>query len=191
MEKHSEIIDFKEKNLTIPIGIVKQINTIKYVDKEYIENQLKDIKNNRDRIFIKFLWTTGIRITEAISIKKKDILFDQNIIIIKWLKKRKELSRTIPLHKSLKEILILYTAKMNLNDKLFDFTRQRAFHITKKNLGISPHVFRHSFAVHYLKQGGRLNDLKKLLGHSNINITIIYSELTQTELTEEVNKIDF
>lgn len=191
MEKHSEMIDFKEKNLTIPIGIVKQINTIKYVDKEYIENQLKDIKNNRDRIFIKFLWTTGIRITEAISIKKKDILFDQNIIIIKWLKKRKELSRTIPLHKSLKEILILYTAKMNLNDKLFNFTRQRAFHITKKNLGISPHVFRHSFAVHYLKQGGRLNDLKKLLGHSNINITIIYSELTQTELTEEVNKIDF
>lgn len=191
MKKVIDIDVFKTKNLTIPIGIVKQINSIKYVDKEYIENQIQDIKNNRDRIFIKFLWTTGLRITEAINIRKKDILFEEDIIITKWLKKRKELTRTIPLHKNIKEILKLYTSNMNLADKIFPFSRQRAFQITKNNLGISPHVFRHSFAVHYIKQGGRLSDLKKLLGHSNINITIIYSEITQTELKKEINKIDF
>lgn len=191
MEKVYDLEVLKNKNLTIPIREVKQVNTIKYVDKEYIDYKLSIIKNNRDRILIKFLWSTGTRISEALNVKKQDLLFDEDLIIINWQKKRKKMQRTIPMHKSLKEILFFYTGSMNRIDKLFPITRQRAEQITKKYLEISPHTLRHSFAVHFLRNGGLVTDLQRLLGHSNLNITAIYTELTQTDLKNSLNQIDF
>lgn len=186
-----EIEVLKDKNLTIHIESVKEVEGIKYLDKTLIDQRLQSMTNNRDRVFVRFLWNTGVRVSEALSVTKGDLWFDDNLIKIRWLKKRKEQTRTIPMHKALKELLQLFSGPMNKADKIFDFSRQRAWQITIESHGVSPHVFRHSFAVHYLEKGGRITDLKELLGHSNLNVTMVYARITQKDLLDEVNKIEF
>jgi integrase/recombinase XerD len=186
-----EIEVLKDKKLTINIQNVKDIQGIKYLTKEQIDEALAKTKNNYHRILIKFLFTTGVRITEAINIKKEDILFEDNIIIIKWLKKRKYLTRTIPLHKNLKELLLLYTSQLNNKDKLFNISRIRAYVIVKKVLGVSPHKLRHSFSIHYLNSEGQVTELNKLLGHKYLNTTMVYSSITQKDLIKKINEKEF
>lgn len=53
------------------------------------------------------------------------------------------------------------------------------------------HHLRHSFAAAYLMNGGDLYALKELLGHSQINTTLIYSHLTKSHLEGEANKVRF
>lgn len=191
--KRMELEVLKDKNLTLHIENVKEVEGIKYLDKEAIDNVIQRMENNRNRVFVRFLWNTGVRVSEALSVTKGDLWFSDNLIRIRWLKKRKEQTRTIPMHKSLKELLQLFSGSLNKADKLFGFTRQRAYQIVEECFGdgVSPHTFRHSFAVHYLRQGGRISDLCSLMGHSNLNVTMVYASIVKADLQDEVNKIDF
>ena len=49
---------------------------------------------------------------------------------------------------------------------------------------VHPHTFRHSFAVHYLDNGGSLLRLKELLGHENIETTLHYLKFSKIPLTD-------
>lgn len=70
-------------------------------------------------------------------------------------------------------------------------------HIVKRELrragygDMHLHHLRHSFASAYLMNGGDLYALKELLGHSQINTTLIYSHLTKNHLEGEANKVRF
>ena len=53
---------------------------------------------------------------------------------------------------------------------------------------IHPHQIRHSFAVHYLKAGGNLRVLQKLLGHSSLTTTQIYLDIIAQDVSEDYKK---
>lgn len=191
MEKVYEVEVLKQKNLTLTTENVKIVENIKYIEKHVIDEAIKKHKNPRDRMLIKFLWMTGVRISEATNIKKQDIIWDQDVIIINWLKKRKKITRTIPIHKDLKDALYIYCSPMNLNQRIFPISRIRAYQIIKPIFGEGPHMLRHSFAVNYMNQQGAITELKELLGHKRIDTTMIYSKLTKKDLIDRLNKIEF
>jgi integrase len=171
-----------------------------YLNKEEINLLLSNIKDSEkmDGLLIMFLWRTGVRITEAISIKKRDIDFINQTAKIRWLKKKKAIDRVIPLERDLIYNLSVYCSNLNLDDLIFPFTRQRAFQIIKKHIKrnliqkvVSPHTFRHSFAINFLKQTKNLVALQKLLGHAQITTTMIYLNIVQSDLREELNKVEW
>lgn len=163
----------------------------KYFDKEHIHELLSKIENHEERMLVQTLWMSGLRVTEVISFKKRDIDFKNKIITVRWLKSRKYNERKVPIHSALVQMLAIYTGNMNLDDVVFPITRQRAWQITKKTCNTNPHTFRHSFAVNYLREGGNIVNLFRILGHSKIQTTMEYLRIVPTDLSKELETIGF
>ena len=88
-QKEIDIIIPKSKLLTKHSGIVLKEETIKYWDREHINEIINKITNPKDKMLIYILWRTGLRITEIINIKKQDIDFTKYIMQVRYLKSRK------------------------------------------------------------------------------------------------------
>ena len=58
-------------------------------------------------------------------------------------------------------------------------------------IGRAWHALRHTFASHYIMQGGNILALQKILGHSDIKMTMIYAHLAPEFLGAEMNRIKF
>jgi len=171
-----------------------------YLTKEEIDSLLSAIpeSSKRDYMLVYFLWTTGSRITEALNIRKKDIDFYYRTVKIQWLKKRKKQERVIPLHQNTAYQLSIYCSSLNQDDKLFPISRIRAFQIIRDcarkagiNKTVGCHTLRHSFSVYFLKQRKNIVALQKLLGHSQITTTMVYLNIVQSDLQQEIDMINF
>ena len=176
------------QNVTKPIG---NDNLPQYWDKNYIEEIIDRTNNIKHQTLYRFLWMTGSRITEAINLRKADIDFNNYTVRIRWLKSRKWNYRTVPLHPKLRDILQIYVASMKSDTLLFDFTRQRAYNIVKRDFKGNPHMFRHSFAVHWMRSGGKTEVLSQMLGHSDIKTTLIYQRIVPVDIGKELIKVSF
>lgn len=163
----------------------------KYWKAEYINEKIDAIPNYKHKMLMRFLWMSGVRITEAISFNKGDIDFKTYTVQVRWLKSRKYHYRIVPLHPNLISILEMYTAPMNLADRVFPMSRQRAWQLTQKYLQGNPHKFRHSFAVNWLLCKGDVIMLHKILGHSKVQTTMIYLDIIPMDQGKELLKINF
>lgn len=195
---------FEKKNLTKDFLNVKQEEQLKYLSRDEIHQIIDGMdatkKNGaKEKLLIIFMWYTGCRVTEVINIRKRDIDFKNKEITIRWLKNRKFLYRTMPIHANLKSMLELMLAAKGLDDIIFPYSRQRAWQIIKKHTSwlypwIHPHTFRHSFAVNYLRQADSANDLvilRKLMGHSSILTTMKYLDIVPRDQAKQLAKIQF
>lgn len=191
INEEKNIIVLEKKELTNHIENVNRLELPKYWEKDYIHEKISQVKNYKHKMMLQFLWMTGCRITEAISIRKKDLDFKNYVITIRWQKSRKFLYRNIPLHPNLKDMLEIFTAVMKVEDVVFPMSRQRAWEIVKKTMEGHPHMFRHSFAVNWLRSGGDIVVLSRMLGHSNVNCTMEYLKIVPTDMGKELLKIPF
>ena len=185
-----EIKVLESQDLTIRASPVK-LELPKYWDKKYINQKIQEVKNHQHKMLLIFLWYSGVRITEAVSLKKQDIDFENYTMTLRWLKSRKYLHRISPLHPELRNTLEMYTATIKAEDRVFPMTRQRAWQLTKKYLDGHPHQLRHSFAVNWLRCGGDIVILHRILGHSKIQTTMEYLKIVPNDLGKELIKISF
>ncbi len=143
------------------------------------------------RVFLLFLLHTGVRVSEALSVRVKDIDFKRDIIRIKLQKsksiKQREIILSPLLHKELYDFIREY--KLKPSQKLFDFSRRNAHYISKKHLDLHPHALRHSFAVYFLRNTKDVDGLRRLLGHSSYNIIKEYLRYSIEDLKDEFQKI--
>lgn len=151
----------------------------------------------RDRAILEIIYSSGLRVSEVINIKMADINFDAGFITVSG-KGSKE--RVVPINE-----MTLQTIKRYINELrpsilrkrnsnvLFlakggkPMTRQRVWQLIKRysrglSINISPHSLRHCFASHLLDGGADLRALQKMLGHTDISTTQIYTKVTPERL---------
>lgn len=155
---------------------------------EEVKKLIDSTSNIKHKLILKLLYGCGLRNSEVISLKIKDINFNENLIHIKLGKGRKDRFVTIP--NSVKEELKGYS-KLTNSDILFVSQRGgklsgKTIQLILKNSAkkanikrrVYPHLLRHSFATHLLEQGIDLKIIQKLLGHSDIKTTQIYLQVS-------------
>jgi integrase/recombinase XerC len=146
----------------------------------------------RDRLLLLAFYTTGMRLSELIGLKRSDVDLKRNNITV--LGKRNK-QRVIPLHPELLETLEVFL-QQNGNGN-FLFTTEKGgplypmfvYRLVTKYLRLfstalktSPHVLRHSFATHMLNNGANLMAIKELLGHASLSATQVYTKNTFEKL---------
>lgn len=141
----------------------------------------------RDYALLLFLYASGARISEALELKREDI--EGEWLRIRHAKGQKE--RIVPLAKNAIRAIDEYLAKREksseyvwINYKGGKLSRISAFGITKKYLGVSPHVLRHSYATALVSGGADLRVVQELLGHASLLTTQIYTHIQKQELKD-------
>lgn len=154
----------------------------------------------RDSAMLELLYSSGLRVSELVKIKLGDIHFDAGFVRIMGKGARE---RVVPVNTRALEKVKTYmvkerpeTLKKRSSPYLFvtrmgkPMSRQRFWQTLKAigkqtGLEISPHTIRHCFATHLLEGGADLRSVQKMLGHSDISTTQIYTKVT----TDRIKKV--
>jgi integrase/recombinase XerD len=159
-------------------------------------------KEIRDKAMLELLYATGIRVSELVSLRISDVNLIMNYIVCRDGNRERiipiELAAKLALEKYLKDSRDILCQK---NDYLFTnlkggpMTRQGFWKIVKHyadmagiKKDITPHMIRHSFAVHLVANGADLRAVQEMLGHSDISTTQIYLQGRQSRIKEEYDK---
>lgn len=153
----------------------------------------------RDRAIFETLYSTGMRISELVSLNVGSPDYISGIVKVQG-KGKKE--RIVPLGDKAITAIRQYLVKRKSDSKSL-FLNSRGEKITDRGVrvildkyiklisekqNISPHTFRHSFATHLLNRGADLRSVQELLGHANLSTTQIYTHLTTDRLKAVYNK---
>ena len=150
---------------------------------------------------LEIAYATCLRVTELVSLPNESFRYESGTLFI-YGKGGKE--RLVPLTPTAIKAIVAYEEirahflKEHETSKFFFPSRSKQGHLTRRRLGqllkelarkagldpaiISPHVLRHAFASHLLNRGADLRSLQKMLGHSDISTTQIYTHVQKDRL---------
>lgn len=190
-------VDRPKKEKILPVYLTygeveRLINSIK--EEEYLE-----------RTIIEMIYGCGLRVSEVINIRLKDVHFEEKMIecIGKGNKQR-----YIPINDIALKCILNYIREIRNNLKIMHdknllllsykgkkVTRQYVFLLIKElasraNLkkNVSPHTLRHSFATHLIENGANLRAVQVMLGHESVTTTEIYTHLNASKLIDDYDK---
>ena len=195
-----------QKNLPKLLSEKEILHLIDKSGKIYIENPIKNIMYLRTQVILEILYSTGLRISELLNIKINQVanIKDKLYINGKGNKQRLVIFNQNALDLLKNWIAIMIKNNKNKNSYLFEnidntnvISRQQIYKDLKKLAlktnteleKLSPHSVRHSFASHMLNRGADLRTIQKLLGHSDISTTEIYTQVRQNRLKGLINNI--
>jgi integrase/recombinase XerD len=155
----------------------------------------------RDYVITKLLLTTGARVGETLSLETNDINFDSNTILFRDTKNKKEKVSYMnnKLSYELKKWIRFKDRYMNV-DYLFPTQRKNPmtvpnFESNLRKVGelanidnVYPHRLRYTFATEFLKNGGSIYVLSRLLDHSSVEVTEIYLNMDREDIRKEYMK---
>ena len=162
---------------------------------------LNTIEGQREKVILEILYGSGIRVSELVNIKIKDIDFSNKTILI-FGKGNKE--RIVPfgdyaldainmylddardkyLDGKTSEYLIVGKNETNLTTRRIEQIIDKLIKKTSIKMNITPHMFRHTFATHLLDNGCDLIAVQELLGHESLSSTEIYTHVSNEHLRE-------
>ena len=180
-------------------SFVKHSDMLKVLSPDLFTN---DFMGCRDRFLIELLYLTGMRREELIMLKNVDVDLSSNLIHVHG-KGNKE--RLIPISEKTNQLFLEYICIRNdeiKNRAPYLFVRKNGkrfysgmvYAIVNKYLSCvktlsvkSPHVLRHSFATAMLNNGAEIISIKKIMGHTSLSSTQIYTHVTFKELKKVYN----
>lgn len=175
---------------------VLSVNEVDYL----LDIHLETVYDYRNKAILELLYASGIRISEALSIKLNDVSFDSCTIRIfgKGGKERiiplgdvaiehikNYLERRNELDKKRSDILFLNSRGDKLSRVGFFKNLQDILREKNVNKKVTPHMLRHSFATHMIEYGADLRVVQELLGHTDISTTRIYTHITNKKIEED------
>ena len=152
--------------------------------------------NVRHRLLLELLYGCGLRVSEAIGLKREQINFDEGLLTVREGKGRKDRHVTLPvsIRSKLKAYLdarcddspyVFNTRSGHLRVKSAQNIVSEAASLAGIKKSVSPHTLRHSYATHLLEAGTDIRIIQRLLGHSDIKTTQIYTQIS-TQLIKNV-----
>jgi integrase/recombinase XerD len=158
-----------------------------------IEKILASIENKKHKLLIALSYGAGLRVSEATSLKVKDVNLEELTIHLREAKGKKDRLTIFSgkIKNDLQGVMIGkgsndYVFESERGGKLTERTAQKVFYQALKKAGIkksaSFHSLRHSFATHLLENGVDVRYVQELLGHANIRTTQIYTKVTNPSL---------
>lgn len=177
------VAKLKEPQIVLPTFSQTQVTML-------IKHKPKGFYQQRLFLVILTLLDTGCRISEVLGLRVQDVDLDNLLLTVmgKGQKQRKvPFSFELRKHlcKSLTQGLVFGTRDGHLLDR---HVVARDVKLLCRKLGFEPpertlHAFRHTFALHYLRRGGSVFHLQKVLGHSTLEMTRRYVSLTTEDLS--------
>lgn len=162
----------------------------KVVDGEFIKTQLQKIQNLKHKTILTLTYSVGLRVSEIVNIKIKDIDTKRMLIHIKNAKGRKD--RIVPLSQTVLQLLEKYL--IHYKPKEYLFNGQNSFKysigscqkIYKKYIDSEGHIhtLRHSCFTNLLENGTDIRIIQKIAGHSNVKTTEIYTHVSNKVLQQ-------
>lgn len=192
-------IRFREAKLlpkTIPFYSIQQFLFVLYEQKKQAKSEYQLHCSIRDIAVIELLFATGMRISELCSLKESDIDLANNTVLVygKGAKERilqignSEVISALELYQTtFKEEIAncgyFFVNKLHnrLSDQSVRFMINRYTELAGIKQHITPHMFRHSFATLLLEQDVDIRYIQKMLGHSSISTTEIYTHVSNTK----------
>ena len=158
----------------------------------------------RDYTMLLFILDTGVRPSEVVQIKKEDVNYMVGQVYLSGEITKTRVARTVPVSdftlKKLKQ-LHSYEIEQWKNEYLFCSSDGERLNTTalrhnihkialKTGINLTPYDFRHIFATTYIRNGGDAFTLQRIMGHSKPNMTMVYVNLTATDLSISHNKVN-
>ena len=169
--------------------------------KEEVKALIQSTKNLKSRLIIKFLYSTGLRVSELTGMRLKDLSIDKKE---GWVRKGKgSKDRFFKISDLLMEDLERYISTLPENSEFLFPGRNKT--LTPRNIQkiikrvaekakiskkVSPHKLRHSFATHLLEAGTDIRIIQELLGHADLSTTQIYAHVSREQLKKIKSPLD-
>jgi len=179
--------DAMDKRMWITIKYAKVPRRIqKVLTKEEVKKLLYNIRNHKHKIMIALMYASGLRVSELINLKIKDLNFKENYGFVRNGKGGKDRILAIP--EKLKRVLIQICVSRDREDNLFLTNRKEKYNVRSlqqivkkaaKSAGldwkeIHCHTLRHSFATHLIEQGASVSEVQASLGHKSPETSMNY-----------------
>lgn len=194
--------DVLKKYVKLDIKFAKTASKLPIVlSRDEIEKIINSISNNKHKLLVSLAYAAGLRVSETINLKIKDLDLTELIVHLKGAKGNKDRISVFP--EKLKAAIERLIANRDMNDyvffserggKLTERTAQKVFEKALARAGIQKeatfHSLRHSFATHLLENGVDVRYVQELLGHQNIRTTQLYTKVTNPSLKKIKSPLD-
>lgn len=172
-----------------------------YLKPEHEERLLSQIERQRDRVIVKLMLATGMRVSEVAKLRVEDIDFSAREIFI-WQGKGGKDRIVFVDYDTLKELRNyiglrqegpLFLSRQGYPKKAVT-SRHIELIIRRKSRaaglkGISSHKLRHTFAIRWVQKGGDIESLRRLLGHANLKATQVYLDFDNDYVKAEYDRL--
>jgi len=180
--------------LKIDVRSAKKPNSLPVVlSRLEIEQIISSVLNTKHKLLLSLSYSSGLRVSEVVALKVKNVCLPELIIQIRQTKGRKNRISVLSekLIDGIQQIIATknqtaYVFESERGGKLTTRTAQKIFENALKKSGIKKdatfHSLRHSFATHLLENGVDVRYVQELLGHQNIKTTQIYTHVTNPKI---------
>lgn len=171
----------------------------RYLEPEEVARMAAACSNLRDRLILLLLYTTGLRVSELVSLKRDDVDLEKRVIRVRG-KGGKE--RIVFFPESLANLLGNYLSSLDDGSEyLFPSSSGHIHYTTVERIirraaeaagikkRVSPHVLRHSFATQSLAMGLDIREIQELLGHSSLSTTQVYAHISKERLKRDYDRV--